>query len=161
MIENLKINMFLNNDILKPKSIAINIAKKSIFIDSIKIIIALKTRSIKNVVQRSIHLRKTIIIPFYVKITISVNHLNLSKFKNFLFESNNDLNIFIYAHLMNIFILIVIVRNDKSVLVKISKNFRFEQVSKINFLNVFQIDNCEKNVRELIVKHRKFFYQND
>ena len=69
------------------------------------------------------------------------------------------MNIFIYAHLINVFILIVIVRNDKSVLVKIFKNFRFERMSKIDFLNVFQIDNCEKNVRKLIVKHRKFSYQ--
>ena len=137
LIKNLKINMLFNNNILKLKNIVIDIVKKLIFINNIKVIIALKIRSIKNVVQRSIHLRKTIIISFYVEITVSVNYLNLSKFKNFLFKSNNNLNIFIYAYLINVFISIVIVRNNKNVLVKILKNFRFEQMSEINFLNVF------------------------
>lgn len=42
LIENLKINMFLDKNILKSENIAINIVKKSIFINNIKIIIALK-----------------------------------------------------------------------------------------------------------------------
>ena len=50
LIENLKINMFLNNNILKSKNIVINIVKKLIFINNIKAIIVLKTRLTKNVV---------------------------------------------------------------------------------------------------------------
>ena len=42
--------MFLNNDILKSKNIVINIVKKLIFTNNIKVIIALKTCLTKSVV---------------------------------------------------------------------------------------------------------------
>ena len=161
LINNFKCNMFFDNDVLISKNIIINIVKKSTFIDNIEIIISFEIRSIKNVIQKSIHLKKIVIVSFYSKLIVSINHLNLSNTKNFFFEFNNDLNIVIYVHFINVFINAVIVRNDNSVFVKIFKNFRLDRVFEIDFFNVFHIDVDRKDVRELAIKHFKVIHKND
>ena len=153
--------MLLNNNILKSKNIAINIIKKFALIDSINITIALKTRLIKIAIQHSIYLKKIVVVLFYSKITVSINYFSLLNIKNFLFEFNNDLNIFIYIYIINIFINVVIVCNNKSVSIKIFKNFRFERMFEIDFFNAFFIDDIFEKIFELIFKRSKIIYQNN
>ena len=98
-------------------------------------------------------MRKTIIVSFYTKIIVLINHFSFSITKNFFFESNNNLNIVMYVHIIDVFIFVVIVRNNKSVSIKIFKNFRLNRISEIDFLNA--------NVRDLTFKQFKTFYKND
>ena len=85
LINNFKCNMFFDNDVLISKNIIINIVKKSTFINSIKIIISLEIRSKKNVIQKSIYLKKIVVVLFYSKLIVSINYLNLSN-TNFFFR---------------------------------------------------------------------------
>ena len=91
---------------------------------------------------------------------VSINHINFSISRNFFFESTNDLNIFIYVHVIDVFTISIIVRNDKNVSIKISRNFRLKRIFEIDFSNAFYIFNDE-NVRHLIVKSIKFIHRND
>ena len=118
--------MFFNNNILSLENIVINVVKKSVIIENIDVFIFLKIRFDKIVVQHSIYLRKTTIISLYSKIAVSVNYFILSTTRNFLFKSNNNLNVFIYVHLIDVFIVVVLIRNNKNVSIKIFKNFRFD-----------------------------------
>ena len=161
LIDNFKANMFFDNNILSSKIIVINIVKKFVIIESIDAFISLKTRFDKIVVQHSIHLRKTAIISSYSKITISINHLTLLTIKNFLFELNNDLNVFIYVYLIDVFIVAVLIRNDKNVSIKIFRNFRLDQVFEIDYSNTFHIKNVFEKIRNLIVKRPKFTHKNN
>ena len=160
LIDDLKINMLIDNDIMKSKQIVSNIVKKSIFVNTIDVILILKTRSFKNVIHRSVHLRKTTIVFSHSKMIVSVNHINFSISKNFLFESTNDLNIFMYVHVIDASTISIIVRNDKNVSIKISRNFRLKRMFEIDFSNVFHIFSNE-NVKHLIVKSIKFIHRND
>ena len=45
-----------------------------------------------------------------------------------------------YVYFINVFINVVIVRNNNNVFVKFFKNFRFDRVFEIDFFNVFYID---------------------
>ena len=161
LINNLKCNMLFDNDVLTSKDIVINTAKKSTFIDSTEVTISLEVRSTKNVIQKSIHLKKITIVSFHSKLVVSINHLSLSNTKNFLFESDYDLNIVMYAYFIDAFISAVIVRNDKSVSIKISRNFRLDRIFEFDFFNVFHIDDNKENVRELVIKHLKVTHKND
>ena len=153
--------MLFENDILNSKNITIDVVKKTIFIDNIDVIISLKTRSTKSVVQRLVHLRKTIIVSSHTKMTISINHFSLSIIKNFFFESNNDLSIFMYVHIIDVDINVIIIRNVKNVSIKILKNYRLNRISKIDFLNAFHIDNVNEKMRDLTLKHSKITHKND
>ena len=134
------------------------IIKKSVLIDNINVIIALKICLVKSAIQRSIYLKKTVVVLFYSKIIVLINYFNLSNIKIFLFEFNNDLNIFIYVYIINVFINIVIVRNNKSVSIKIFRNFRFDQVFKINFFLMFFINDAFEKIFELTFKRSKTTY---
>ena len=56
LINNLKINLLFDNNIINFKKIVIDIVNKSIIINNINAIITLKIRLTKNVVQKLIHL---------------------------------------------------------------------------------------------------------
>ena len=112
LINNFKANMLINNNVIEFENIMINSIKKQTFITSINVIISIKVKLSKNNIQRFVHIRKIIIILFYIEVAVFINDINLSKIKNFLFESIDDVNFILYAHLINTFIFVVIIRND-------------------------------------------------
>ena len=161
LIDDLKINMFLENDIMKSKRIVINITKKFVVVNNIDVTIFLKTRFVKNVIQKSMHLRKIVVIFSRFEMKIVVHNTCLSKNKNFLFEFDDDIvELIMYAHIVDVFTFSILIRNDKNFLIKIFKNYRLDKIIEIDFLNVFQIQTNE-NVRFLTVRQLKFTHRND
>ena len=159
MIDNLKINIFFDNDITSVEKFIIDIIKKRVIINDIETFIALNIRSFKVAIQRLIHLRKIIVIFLYTKMIISIHNVILSNNRNFLFESNNDIKLSIYVYLVDAFTIFIIIRNEQNVSIQISRNYRLNRISKLNFSNIFYIDNSNKNnVRHLIVKKLKFVH---
>ena len=62
LIDNFKINMLLNNDVIESKKIDVNISNKSNYIDSCEIIVNFEIRTLRMIVQISIHARKITMI---------------------------------------------------------------------------------------------------
>ena len=112
LMNNFKTNMLINNNIIKSKNIIINLIKKQTFIINIDVTILIKIKLLKNDIQRSIYIRKIIVVLFYIKIIVFINDINLSKNKNFLFEFIENVNFTFYVHLIDAFIFVVIIRND-------------------------------------------------
>ena len=112
LVNNFKINMFINNNIINAKNLIINSVKKETFIFNINVIIFVKVKSIKSFIRRFVYIRKTIVISSMSEIIVFIHHTSLSKIKNFLFESIDDVNFTLYVYLMNIFITAMIVRNN-------------------------------------------------
>ena len=161
LIENLKTNMFFDNNVINSKKIVFDVTKKFVVINNIDVIIILKSRLIKNVVSKLVYLRKLIIVSIRIKMIVNVHNACLSKNKNFLFEFNNDvIKLIIYAHFVNVFTFSILIDNNKNYSIKIFKNARLDKIIKIDFSNVFQIKTNE-NVRFLIVKQFKITYRND
>ena len=160
-IDNLKINMLLDNDIIELENFAIDMTKKHAMINNIDIIISLKIRFLKLTIQRSIHLKKITIISSYVEMIVVVHHVELSTTKDFLFESNDNLNFILYAHLIDAFIKFIVVRNDREFSIMISRNFRLDRIFEIDFFSDFYIDIDDDDVKYLVVKKLKFIHKND
>ena len=59
--------------------------------------------------------------------------------QDYFFKSNKT-NLTLYFHLMNIFIKIVIVRNNNKQTIKIFKNFRLKYFFEINYFNIFIVN---------------------
>ena len=158
----MKINILFDNDITNVEKFIIDMIKKRVIINNIEIFVELNIRSFKVTIQRLIHLRKIIVISLYTKMIISIYNVILSNNRDFLFELNDDIKLSMYVYFVDTFTIFIIIRNEQNVLIQISRNYRLNQISKLNFSNVFYIDDLnENNVRYLIVKKLKFMHQND
>jgi hypothetical protein len=100
-VEELKINMFIKNDILESKEIIINVQQKRVTIRNCEhLIIDVK------IYQRESFVRKNVISQFaniissdsYAKISYKMKHLSTNR--DFIFESFSEVSIFIYAHIL-------------------------------------------------------------
>ena len=111
LINNLKINMLLNIDLIDLEKIDISISNKKTYIDSCGVIAFLKIKISRVAVQTSIYARKTIVVSSRSKITLSVHYIVISIDKNYLFESN-ELNVLFYVYLTNVNFKYIFVRND-------------------------------------------------
>ena len=162
LINNFKINMLINNDVIESKKIIINSIKKQTFIINIDVIISIKVKSSKNNIQRSIHIRKTIIVLFHIEMMMFINDINLFESKSFLFESIDDVNFTLYVHLIDAFIFVVVVRNDYNQSIQISRNFRLNRIFKLNYFNAFQINSKQiEKIKSLTIRKSKSTHKND
>ena len=161
LIENLKANMLFENDVINSKKIVFDVAKKFVVISNTDVIIALKSRLIKNVILKLVHLRKSIVVSVRIEIIVDVHNACLLKSRNFLFELNNDvIELIMYAYLVDAFTFSILIRNDKNYSVKIFKNARLDKIIEIDFSNVFQIE-ANENVRFLIIRQFKATHRDD
>ena len=103
LIDNFKINIFIDNDFTIPELIVIDYFKKKIVIDNCEITISFDVRTrINYVQQRFIYAKKIIVLSFRNQIIIVVHHFtkNLSNDRSFLFELN-EFNFILYVHLID------------------------------------------------------------
>ena len=92
LINHLKINMLIDNDVIDSKDIVIDSINKKTFIRNcdVKMLVEIRTREI-HVQQRSIHTKKIITFSSRNQLTNFVHHFvdELSFDRDFLFESND------------------------------------------------------------------------
>ena len=138
LIDNFKINMLLNNDVIKSEKIDVNISNKSIYIDNCEIIVNFEIRTSRVIVQISIHARKITIIFSHNELIFSMHYIIVSFDRNYLFESN-EFNFSFYVHLVNFNFKHIVVRNENNHAMHIFRNCRVDYMIKVNFINVFQI----------------------
>ena len=155
LVDNLKANMLLGNDIIGPEGFAIDMAKRHAVISSTGITIPLEVRSPKLAIQRPVHLKKTTVIPPHAEMAVAVHHAGLPATRDFLFEPDDSLNFTLYAHLVDASTKSIIVRNDREFPVMIPRNFRLGRVSEIDFPSGFHIDTDDEDVRYLAAKEPK------
>ena len=162
LIDNFKTNMLIDNDVFDSKNVVINSIKRQTFIINTEITIFVNIRSSKTSIQRSIYIRKITVISSQFEIAIFIHHVSFSISKNFLFESIDDINFILYVHLVNASISVILIRNERNQTIQISRNFRLDRITKLNFSNVFQIsiENVD-NAKHLTIKKSKFTHKND
>ena len=136
LINELKINIFIDNDFIESKKIKIDVINNFVYIDNCEIIIFLNVKTFRKVVHISIHVRKTIIVSSRFETTMIVHYNIISKNKKKFFESK-ILNFSLYAHLINVNCKNILVRNDNNKTIQISRNCRVNRLIEIDFLNVF------------------------
>jgi hypothetical protein len=138
LIKNLKANMLIDNDILRSKEIIIDVQEKKTIIRSYQnLIIDVKIHQRESFVRRNVVNQFAIVISseFYVNIFYKIK--NLFSNRDFLFESFSEVSIFIYAHVIDAWTTDVIVRNESTKSMKISKNFKLEVAQKFSTKTAF------------------------
>ncbi len=140
LIENLKANMLIDNDILESKEIIIDVQEKKTIIRSCQnLIIDVKIHQRESFVRKNVVNYFAIVISseFYVKISYKMKDLFSNR--DFWFESSSEVSMSIYAHVIDVRITEVIVRNESAKSMKISKNFKLEMTQKIQYDDCFHV----------------------
>ena len=152
LIDNLKTNMLLSNDVIESEKIDVSISKKTAYIESCEVIASLEIRTSKIAVQTSIHARKTTVVSSRFELVLSVHYTTVSFDRNYLFESN-ELKLSLYAHLVDFNTKQIIVRNESNQVVHIFRNYRVDHIIEIDYINVFQIHADEaSHVVDLVLR---------
>ena len=159
LINDLKTNMLLKNDVLNSKKFDIFTSTSSAYIESCEIIISI---FIKNrFVSRStfVHFIKTRIISSRIEISIFIHKISLSK-RDYLFEFA-ETNFFMYFHIVNIIINVILMRNNNAISIKNFKNLRLNKLIELKHSNALMINFQSANfaIRKLKSEHKNSFFQ--
>ena len=152
LIDDLKANMLIDNDCIDSKKIIVNSADDIAHIDSCDVIVAVNVKISRIIVQISVHARKTIVVSSQFEMTMSVHYIIILSDRDFLFESTNQLNLSLYAHLINVETHNIVIRNDENKVVQLSRNCRVDRMIEVNFLNVFLM---KLKMHDLVIKSFK------
>ena len=140
IVDDLKANMFINNDVMKSKNINVSSNKRIAYIENCKIIVLMKIKSSEISIIKSIHLRKITIISSHSKISMKIHHLTMFDFRNFLFKFDEIDSLIIYVHLMNAFTNEILFRNEFNHFIKIPRNYRLKKFIELKYINVYHIN---------------------
>ncbi len=154
-VKEFKINMLIENDILRSKEIIIDVQSKKTIIRSCRnLIIEVKIHQRESFVRRNVisQFVNTISSEVYVKILYKMKDLSLNR--DFLFESSSSILVFIYAHVIDVRTTDVIVRNESAKLMKISRNFKLEMTQKIQYDDCFYASQKHHLIFQLLRKIR-------
>ena len=159
LVNNLKTNMLIENDVLKSKKFDIFISISSVYIDSCDVIISIFIRNRFVFQSASVHFTKFCIVSSRTEISISIHRISLSD-RDYFFELTKA-NFSIYCHIVDTITNVVLIRNDKNKTVKISKNFRLNKFVELEHFNAFHVNSESSNfvIRRLKSEHKKFFFQ--
>ena len=160
LMNNLKINMLIDNNVIDFEKWNIDNKHSKITIDNCDVIISIDIRrrsSINQSIYKSMHIKKTIIVSSQSKMIISIHYFvdNIFNDRNYFLESN-ETEFILYAHFMNIFIEIIFVRNDDKQTVKISRNYRLDYFIEFDYFNAYFVN--DDNV-DLIMKASRIIHK--
>ena len=138
LVKDFKTNLLIENDFLKFEDFVINISNKKITIISCDVTIDLFIKQREFYVKRNIHAIESIFILSESEIDISVS-FSVFKDRDFFFESFKKIDVTLFHHIVDFYFNKLIVRNDFSKAVQISKNFCLESITKIIYDDCFQV----------------------
>ena len=157
LIDDLKANLLIKNDILDSKQVDIFNSTEIVLIDSCDVTISITIRTKVRSQIRSVHALKAVTVFSKSECLISIHHMFFLFDRDFFFESVETILI-IYAHLMNLKTFFILIRNDRIQSMKILRNFRLRTIKEFDYSNAYQVDSL--NVAELIFRHSKFEHKN-
>lgn len=114
IVDNLRANIFIENNIIGVKGMMINIAKEKAYISDCKAIVPITAKHCGQFVKKVLYLTICVMIPLQLQIFVSTNSLSLPSDRDFYFEPTQQPKLFLFAHLMT--------HNTKGVLVQNKSN---------------------------------------
>ena len=136
IIDDLKINMLIDNDIMKSKNINVSLNKRIAYIENCKMIVSIKIKSFEILIIKSVHLRKITIISFHSKISMKIHYLIVFDFRIFSFKFDEINLLIIYAHLINAFINEILFRNKFNRFIRVPRNYHLKKFIKLKYIKL-------------------------
>ena len=139
LIDDLKINIFIDNDVFIVQQIKLNLAQQIVQLDNCQnfvVFINVLTRQ-KTEIKRIIRVKNIVIVSIKITINVSISYNeNLSVDRNFLFESqcakylNDDDDVLI--HIIDVEFHHVMIKNIINYVVQLFKRIRLDSIIEFN-----------------------------
>ena len=148
LVDNLKAKMLIGMDVMVPEQIDITLSTSSAHIGSCQVDIPLEMHArAGRAVSHPVHARKSFVVPPRSQIQIPVHHGALPD-RDFFFEPD-DLDLTLYAHLVDSSMPVVLARNDSDRAIQVPRNFRLGTVQEADFDNCYHITSGQEDVVDL------------
>lgn len=134
VIDDLRTKVLIDIDILRSKTIVLDVTRKQIIIDSCDVNASLFVTSRKKCVERKLRSRKQVIILAHTIMTISIKYRDkvISNNRNYSFLSRFDITLEsseeFFAHIVNANVETIQVRNVFNKIFIVSKNLLIEEL---------------------------------
>lgn len=150
LIDNLKIDFFIDNHILSLELIDISTSINFAYIENCEITVLICFRAKSNLQSKFAHNTKIVIFFSQKKIVVFIHVIFVSK-RDYIFEFD-QINFAIHVYIINVDIKTILIKNDNHTFIKIFRNFRFNKITKIMYFDVYFVNSVFKI---FVVKHSK------
>lgn len=115
IVKGLKAKILIRINVMGPKEININMAKKTAHVGFYDVNIPILTKPhARNPVSRVIYIKSTVFIPFYSTAALPIHHIQVPSSRDFLFEPFDSIDLSLYAYLIDASLKGVLTRNNTS-----------------------------------------------
>lgn len=140
LVDGLKANMLIGNDIIGPEEIAIDIAGQTAFISSCGVWISIDAKQRGQVVCRKVLSASPIVLPLQSEMAVPVNYTSLSDDRDFLFQPVSLPHLTLFTHLVDSSFTAVMVCNETHRHVVFPQKQKMGAFVEILYNNSFQAD---------------------
>ena len=137
LVDSLKANMLVENDIIAPKSIMIHLANSTAFITSCNVRIAITAGQQGQPLRIKLMADITILLPMNSESLVPVAHSNLPADRDFFFQPVQQPHLTLFAHLISHDTKKVLLRNDSPNAVLTPRKHRLGTVTEVIYENCF------------------------
>ena len=137
LVDGLKANMLIGNDVLYTESFTINLASASAHILSCGVTIVINARNHSQFLKRNVLANTTTFIPLKSEALVNIRQIPLPDSRDFLFQPFPQEYLMLYSHLLNHTSSRILVRNDINRSIQIPRSHRLGYITEILFENCF------------------------
>ena len=135
LVENLKANFLIGNNILKSEKFRIDLKKNQVYIGSCGVTIPIDIQSRTTPMHKPIYLKRSTVVPLHNVIPVQVHSLTgMLSDQDFMSESDK-VKFSLYAHMVNFETEAILVKNNESRAITISRNFCLGYATEIDYPN--------------------------
>ena len=155
IVDQLKAQMLVGNDILQPEKIDILTSSSMALIGSCDVLvpIELKAKDSRSV-NYPIHAVSTIVVPPKTTSMIPIHSVQGLPDRDFFFEPENA-SLSLYAHLADSSMPAIIAKNDSNDAIKVPRNLRLGHIFEADFDNCLHITTGQQDVTDLATRAPK------
>ncbi len=140
MVEDLRANLLIGNNIMFPKGFVIVVRRKKALIGSCEVTISIDARQWEQFLARKLLTSQETIVPSCLETMITLFHLPLLDNRDFLFYPATQPSLTLFTHIVDYQTLKVLVRNASNESFCISHRHKLGHLIDITYNNCFLID---------------------
>lgn len=137
LVKGLKANLLIGNNIMSPEGFVIDVKKRSLLIGTCKVTVHIDARQHGQFLTRKLLSSQKTVVPPRSEAMISLVPLALPDDRDFLFHPAIQANFTLFTHLVNYETLKILIRNEFSQTIQVSRRHKLGYMINIAYKNCF------------------------
>ena len=137
LVEGLRANLLIGNDIMSPEAVVIDLGKKTAVIGACGVSIDVNARQRGQFLAKKLLINKDSVIPPRSKAMISLVRLPLPDDRDFLSHPAPQANLTLYSHIMDYETLKILVKNASDLHLRVSRRHKLGHLLDMTYKKLF------------------------